>query len=134
MKNCFLNTEGVNIGGRRIKCIRFSDDMVLLAEIERMLKNMLIDLNDICEDYGMKINKNMTKTIIIGGKPKKIDIRIKDESIEQMDSFKYLGCNISSNLNFCQEVKQRISMAKEVFNKKRKHFLRTLGGEDEGRD
>ena len=26
-KNYFLNTRGVNIGGRRIKCIRFADDM-----------------------------------------------------------------------------------------------------------
>ena len=56
MKNCFPNTGGVNIGGRRIKCIRFADDMALLAEDERMLKNMLMELNDRCEDYGMKIN------------------------------------------------------------------------------
>ena len=40
MKNCFLNTGGVNIGGRRIKCIRFVD-MALLAENERMLKYIL---------------------------------------------------------------------------------------------
>ena len=46
-------------------------------------------------------------------------MQIKDESVEQVDSFKYLGCNISSNLNYCQEVKQRISMAKEAFNRKR---------------
>ena len=46
MKNCFLNTWGVNIGGRTIKCIRFADDMALLAEDERMLKYMLIELND----------------------------------------------------------------------------------------
>ena len=56
MKNCFLNAEGVNIGGRRIKCIRFADDVALLAEDERMLKNMLMELNERCEDYGMKIN------------------------------------------------------------------------------
>ena len=42
MKNCFLNTGGVNIEGRRIECIRFADDMALLAEDERMLKNMLM--------------------------------------------------------------------------------------------
>ena len=49
----------------------------------------------------------------------KIDImRIKDESVEQVDSFKYLGCNISSNMNCCEEVKQRIAMAKEAFNRK----------------
>ena len=62
MEKCFLNTGGVNIEGRRIKCIRFADDMSLLAEDERMLKNLLMELNDRCEDYGTKINKNTTKT------------------------------------------------------------------------
>ena len=46
MKNWFLNMGGVNIGGRKIKCIRFADDTALLAEGERMLKNVLIDVND----------------------------------------------------------------------------------------
>ena len=32
MKNCFPNTGGVNIAGRRIKCIGFAHDMALLAE------------------------------------------------------------------------------------------------------
>ena len=96
MKNCFPNTEGVNIGGRRIKCKRFADDMALLAEEERMLKNMLMELNERCEDYGMKINISKMKAMVMGRKPKKIDIRIKGESIEQVDSFKYLWYNISS--------------------------------------
>ena len=43
MKNSFSNTGGVNIGGRRIKCMRFANDMALLAEDERMLKNMLME-------------------------------------------------------------------------------------------
>ena len=43
-----------------------------------------------------------------------------------MDSFKYLGCNISSNMNCCQEVKQRIAMAKEAFNRKRSIFCGPL--------
>ena len=47
-----------------------------------------------------------------------VDIRIEGESIEQVDSFKYLGCNISSNLNCCQEIKQGLAMAKEVFKRK----------------
>ena len=76
MKNCFLNTGGVNIGGRRIKCIS-----ALLADDERKLKNMLMELNDRCEDYGMKINISKTKTMVIGRKPKKIYLRIKDESV-----------------------------------------------------
>ena len=80
--------------------------MILLAEDERMLKNMLMELNDRCEDYGMKINISKVKTMVIRRKPKQIDIRIKDESVEQVDSFKYLGCNINSNLNCSKDVKQ----------------------------
>ena len=91
--------------------------MAFLAEDERMLKNMLMELNERCEDYGMKININKTKNTVLGRKPKKMDMRIKDESVEQVESFKYLGCNISSNKNCCQEVKQRIAMKKEDFNR-----------------
>ena len=74
----------------------------------------------------MKININRTKTMVIGRKPKNIYIRIKDESAEQVDSFKYLGCNISSNMNCCQEVKQRIAMTEEAFKRKRSIFCRPL--------
>ena len=42
IKNCFLNSGRVNIGGRRIKCIRFANDMALLAEDEKILKNMMM--------------------------------------------------------------------------------------------
>ena len=91
-----------------------------------MLKNVLMELNDSCEDYRIRININKTKAIVIGRKPKKTDMRIKDESVEQVDSFKYLGCNISSNMNCYQKVKQRIAMAKDVFNKKKSIFCGPL--------
>ena len=64
--------------------------------------------------------------MVIGRKPKKIDVRIKVESFEQVNSFKYFVCNISSNMNCCQEVKQRIAMAKEAFNRKRSIFCGPL--------
>ena len=76
MKNYFLNTGDVNIGGRSIKCIRFADDMALLAEDKRMLKNIPLEIsdrceiNDGCEDYGLKINISKTKVMVIGRKAK----------------------------------------------------------------
>ena len=90
----------------------------LLAADERMLKNMLTELNYKCEDYGMKINISKTKVMVMGRKPKKIDIRIKGKYIEQVDNLKYLGCNISSNMNCCQRVKQRIAMTKKSLTEK----------------
>ena len=82
---------GVNIERRRIKCIRFADDMALLTDDERMLKNMLMELNDRCEDYEMKINVSKTKTMVIGRKSKQTDMRIKEESVEQVDIFNTWG-------------------------------------------
>ena len=73
------------------------------------------------------LDENKTKAMVIGRKPKKMHIWIKGESIEQVESFKYLGCNISSNMNCCQEVKQKIAMAKEAFNRKRSIFCGPLG-------
>ena len=89
MKNCFLNKGGINIGGRGIKCIRFADYMALLAEEEIILNSMMMEPNDRCEKCEIKISK--PKTMVIGRKPKKTDSRIKDESLEQVGSFKYLG-------------------------------------------
>ena len=48
---------------------------------------MLLELNDRCEDYGMNININKTKTMVIGRKPKKIDMQIIIEVLEKVDSF-----------------------------------------------
>ncbi|KAJ4438768.1 hypothetical protein ANN_14719 [Periplaneta americana] len=56
---------------KKNKCIRFADDMALLAEEETILKDMLLELNDSCEQYGMNINANKTKTMVIGRKVKK---------------------------------------------------------------
>ena len=60
--------------------------------------------------------------MVLGRKPKKIDMQMKDESM----TASYLGCNISSNMNCCQEVKQRIAMAKEAFNRKKRIFCGSL--------
>ena len=43
VKNCFQGKGGMLIGWRKIKCIRFGDDMALLAEDEKNANSMLLD-------------------------------------------------------------------------------------------
>ncbi|KAJ4432801.1 hypothetical protein ANN_21440 [Periplaneta americana] len=127
-KNLKQNLGGVIVGGRKIKCIRFADDVALLAEEEMILSVMLLELNHSCEQYGMKINANKTKIIVIGRKVRKLYFRILNEAVEQVDSFKYLECTrpIRSNMSCCQEVKRRLTIAKEAFNIKRSIFCGPL--------
>ena len=51
----------------------------------------------------MTLNISKTKAMVIERKPKKIDMRIKDESVEHVVSLKYLGYrpNIGSSMNCC---------------------------------
>ncbi|KAJ4435025.1 hypothetical protein ANN_23598 [Periplaneta americana] len=51
----------------------FADDMALLAEEEMILRDMLLELNDSCEQYGMKINASKMKTMVIERKVNKKD-------------------------------------------------------------
>ncbi|KAJ4426743.1 hypothetical protein ANN_26542 [Periplaneta americana] len=64
---------GVTVGGRRIKCVRFSDDMAFLPEEEVILRIILLELNDSCEQY--------RKTMVIGRKLKKLLVKIPNESL-----------------------------------------------------
>ncbi|KAJ4447381.1 hypothetical protein ANN_09387 [Periplaneta americana] len=53
-------------------------------------------------------------------------LRILNEAADRVNSFKYLGCTISSNVSCRQEVKRRIAIAKESFNRKRNIFCGPL--------
>ncbi|KAJ4427509.1 hypothetical protein ANN_25157 [Periplaneta americana] len=99
--------------------------ILLNEEEEKILRNMLLELNYNCEQYGMKMNANKTKIMVVTRKIKKVTLRILNEAVEQVNSFKYLGCTISSNM-LSQEIKRRIAMAKEAFNRKRRLFCGSL--------
>lgn len=44
IKNCLYSQRAVKIGGRRIECIHFSDDVSVLAETKTELNEMFNDL------------------------------------------------------------------------------------------
>ncbi|KAJ4442563.1 hypothetical protein ANN_04150 [Periplaneta americana] len=75
VKNCFQN-------------------MALLAEEETILRDMLLELNDSCEQYVMKINANKTKTMTVGRKIKKKYQKEKKEVVGPLTEKKLLseGC------------------------------------------
>ena len=56
-----MNIEaGININGLRLNNLRFADDIILFAESEEKLKEMLEELNSEGKKDGMKLNKKKT--------------------------------------------------------------------------
>ncbi|KAJ4443683.1 hypothetical protein ANN_05358 [Periplaneta americana] len=59
----------------------------LITGKEMIPRDILQELNESSEQYGMKINANTTKTMVIGRKIKKMNVQIRNEAVEQVNSF-----------------------------------------------
>ena len=119
MINEFIGKEGSSIGGRRISCVRFADDMVLFEESKGKMQRMIDRLQEKCNEYEMKINVRKTKVMRIGD-DERINLKANGENIEQVNEFRYLGVRLTGRWNSETEIKTRIGMAKEAFNRKRR--------------
>ena len=100
--NVFINDIVKNIGDRdspnitayrKIPCLIYADDLVLLSITKLGLQTKLDNLQDYCVKWGLKINVNKTKVIIFTRSAPKIPIHFKcgKHFIEIIEQYKYLG-------------------------------------------
>lgn len=109
---------GLKINGERLNEICYADDKVLIAETPQQLQRMVTRLDKESRKYGMKINIDKTKIMMIEKEKSNRQIRIKigDKFLEQVEKFKYLGTIISSDGRDAEETRTRIGMARSAFN------------------
>ena len=101
----------VSIGGRPITNLRFADDIDAIAGSERELKDLVEKLDTASNSYGMEISAEKTK-IMYNGNSAGItgEIKVKDQVLNTVDSFKYLGAIISDD-GSKPEILSRIAQA-----------------------
>jgi len=107
-----VNIEvGININGERLNNLRFADDIILFAETEGELKNLLEDLNREGKKDGMKLNKKKTKIMCneVARRQPRQGISIDGEQLEEVDQYKYLGRLLTSGNEMAKEIEQRIT-------------------------
>ena len=113
--------DGVKMGGHWIQAIRFADDQAITANIKEGLLNIMTKMNEVVEQYGMRINKTKTEVMKIGkGEYEQLQIKINGTTLEQVHQFRYLGCLLTEDGRSEKEVRTRIAMAKDAFNKHQK--------------
>jgi retron-type reverse transcriptase len=92
--------EGIKVGGRIIKALRFADDQAMMAGSQGGLQKMIDKLNRISMEYDMRINIKKTKVMRISrGGAETVRITLNGEIIEQVKSFCYLGSTITEDAN-----------------------------------
>jgi len=115
------------VGGKLVSDVRFADDQGMVASTEMGLQTLMNKLNDTAINYGMKINVQKTKTMVVrwnGGGV--VNITVDGKRIEQVKSFKYLGSIITEDGRSDVDVKSRIAMAKDAFNQRKDLLTRGL--------
>ena len=84
--------EGIKIGGKLLNDVRLADDQGMVAGSEVGLQKIMEGLNATALKYGMKINIKKTKVMRVSREGGEVNITINGTKLEQVKSFKYLGC------------------------------------------
>src|SRR3989442_9423864 len=90
--------EGVSMGGQLVSDVRFVDDQGMVAGTEMGLQRLVNKLNDTAKNFGMKINVQKTKSMVVrwaGGGV--VNTTVDGLRIEQVKNFKYLGSVITED-------------------------------------
>ena len=107
-----MNIEaGININRVRLSNLRFADDIILYAESEQKLKDMLEDLNNEGKRDGMKLNKMKTKIMCneVAMSRLRTGVMIDREQLEDVTEYKYLGRLVTSGNEISKEIAQRMT-------------------------
>ena len=108
--------EKVSIGGRSITNLQFAKDIDALAEEEQELEALVESLDKTCTRYKMEISAEKTKLTTNCASGIQREMKIKEQELGTVTSFKYLGAVVSDD-GSKPEVVSRIAGATAALTK-----------------
>ena len=98
----------------------YADDIALLATSKENLQEMLTTIDTEFTRYGMTISAEKTKVMMCGDKKPDepvdaMNIKIGDQKLEEVQSFKYVGGIITADGEMKEEIDQRMKTASMAF-------------------
>ena len=111
MTDALEDHEGtVSIGGRTIINLHFADDTEDLAGEEDELANLNERLDKASTAYGMEISAEKTKLMTNNTSGINTEIKVNEQKLETVTSFKYLG-SVINDKGSKPEILSRIAQA-----------------------
>lgn len=112
--------DPVTVNDRKLGCLMFADDLIILSQSAAGLQNALKNLENYCTEWGLKINISKTKIIIFTSSSKlikSVDFYIDNQIIERVREYCYLGTIISLNGSFNPAINHLNTQAKRALFK-----------------
>ena len=85
-----------------------------MADSAESLQSNILELENRCDEYDIKIFLSKTEVMSVGKKRRRIDCQVGNTKLEQVDHFRYLGCVFSQDGSIVSEIESRCSKANAV--------------------
>ncbi|KAL4120153.1 hypothetical protein QTP88_012884 [Uroleucon formosanum] len=109
--------EGISINGTRLNNLSYADDAIVFADSIEGLQLLMDRITEASMRYGLDINTNKTKFMIISKEDiTGVHLSINQSRIERVHKYQYLGTVINDQWDNAEEIKCRIGKARSVFN------------------
>ena len=102
---------GIKTAGRNINNFRYADDTILMAESERELKSLLMEVKEESEKVGLKLNIQKTK---ITARGPITSWQIDGETVETVSDFIFLSSKITADGDYSYEIKRCLLLGRKV--------------------
>lgn len=100
---------GVLANGLRVSDLAFADDIDVMTETVSAAQEYIDSLNDKCHKYGMQINKEKSKTMVVSKEPQAVHIMLDGIELQQVTQFKYLGSNVCQDNASATDIRARLA-------------------------
>ena len=113
MRNAGLDEAqaGMKIAGRNINNLRYSDDIILMAESKGELKSLLKKVKEESEKVGLKLNIQKTKIMASGPIT---SWQIDGETMETVTDFILGGSKITADDDCSHEIKRCLLLGRKA--------------------
>ena len=115
-RNLDWQSKGIVINGEYLNHLRFADDILLVSHDPLELQTMIQELSVESKKAGLKMNIKKTK-VMMSNQLQDHTITVDGVTIERVDSYIYLGKNITLENETAGEVRRRIQLAWVKFGK-----------------
>ena len=102
---------GINIAGRNINNIRYTNDTSLMAESEEELKSLLMKVKEGNEIVDLKLNIQKTKIMASGPIT---SWQIDGETMETVTDFIFLGSKVTADGDCTHEIKRCLLLGRKT--------------------
>ena len=107
-----LNHEGVFLDQQNIKYLMYADDLCLISHDANDLQMALNNLENYCDTNNLTVNIKKSNLVIFHkGRLPKCEIFYKQQKLERVNEFAYLGITLTSQMSFTAHLESVVTKA-----------------------